>query len=200
MARSSVPSVESQRPSGRLTFLSPPETDEASPSPSDLPSDLPDTSPLERSRSESDELLDESSEPASDDLTSSRGSSGSSITSKAALRRAARKGVLLAGAGAHELLARDEAAKAVELYLADKDDSEAVGDPLANIVHRHGGLGEAGNPDFADAIAALFGLATYVFKQISRARLAAQLRAERAAAADVVVQADADVPQTPYGS
>lgn len=199
MARSSVPSVESQRPSGRLAFLSPPETDESSPSPSDLPSDLYEpTSPLEHSRSESDELLDESSEPASDDLTSSRGSSGSSITSKAALRRAARKGVIMAGDGAHLYLARDEAAKAVDLYRADDDDAKSVGDPLANIAHRHGGLGDSANTDFADAIAALFGLAAYAFKQISRARIAAQLRAQHAAAEQATIQVDPDVPSTPY--
>jgi len=203
--RPSVPTVESQRPSGRLMFLDPTNSDETTPSPSDLPSDLTDPLPPlspqgpDDSRSDSDELLDESDETTSDDLTSSRGSSGrGGITSRAALRRAGRKAVLFAGAAAHTYLARDEASKQVELYVADADDAESIGDPLANIAHRHGGIGGAGNPDFADALAALFGLAGYAMKQFARARYAAELRAEYVAASSVPV--DADVPSTPFGS
>jgi hypothetical protein len=100
--------------------------------------------------------------------------------------------VLGAGEFAHQVLARDEPAQAVELYRTDDDDAEAIGDPLANIANRHGGLGAAGNPDLGDAIAALIGLALYATKQFARWNAARALR--QAAHVQQQPADDAEVP------
>jgi hypothetical protein len=187
MPRATVPTVDSLRPRGALTFLQPdPSPSESlSESPSD-PTSLP--YPPDVSPSLSDEPSDEPSDPSEGVRTSSRTSSGSAL-SKRTLRDACRKGVLMAGALAHTVLARDEVAQAHGVYLADDDDAEAIGDPLASIAQRRGGLGAAGNPDIADAIAALIGLALYGTKQLARF---AEARAYRHAVASGTAAAGAD--------
>ena len=157
------------RPRGGMTFAQPEPTaptdplEDASPSPSGEPrTELPD--------------------PSEPGPTSSPGSSASpSVGSKRVLRDAVRSGVMMAGGVAHQLLARDQAAIDVELYLVDAEDAEAIGDPLANIANRRGGIGIAGNPDLADAIACLIGLALYAAKQIARLAAAREYRRSVAA-------------------
>lgn len=140
---------------GPLTF--------ATPSPSPDPSDLPE-------HWLSDDVSDEAPPaPSAASPTSSRGSSGNAL-SKAALRETVRSAVLMAGAIANQFLARQDDEREAGLYLADETDAEGIGDPLANIAHRHGGLGQAGNPDVVDAIAALIAAGSYVYKQIALAR------------------------------
>ena len=186
--RSSVPPVDGlTRPSGGLTFLQPTTPEPASPSDAPSPSDLPSepsspSDPLDDSRSASAPLHDEPGDPSEDEPRSSTGSStkAPSAASKRVLRDAIRESVLMAGAVAHDFLARDQAAQEAGLYLADEDDAESIGDPLANMANRRGGIGAAGNPDVADAISALIGLAFYATKQFKRARAARELR--RAAA------------------
>lgn len=178
-SRSAVPPVESLRPSGSLTFLAP--SDDPTTSPSDPLSEP--TSPSDPWADGSPSLSDESSdEPSAESGTSRRSSTGSSgsALSKRTLRDAARAAVLGAGGIAHEFLAQQEAQQQVGLYLADEQDAEAIGDPLASIAHRHGGIGGAANPDLGDAIAAIVGLAVYVSKQLGRAREARRLRAQAA--------------------
>ncbi|OJV58104.1 MAG: hypothetical protein BGO38_07845 [Cellulomonas sp. 73-145] len=173
------------RPSGGrgLTFLQPDDQEPELASPSDLPSPWADQETtssgdqLGASPSEPGWPSDEPGEPSDGPRTSSRGSSASAL-SKRTLREAIRNGVLMAGSIAHQVLAREDAAAQVGLYLADEDDAQAIGDPVTNIVHRHGGLGAAGNPDVADAIAAMIGLALYAAKQAARFAAAHQLRAQ----------------------
>lgn len=195
MARATVPALDAEqpsppddlippRPSGPLTF-DPNLSDDPTPSPSDLPAD--------DSPSPNDEPSDAYDEPSDAPPTSSTGSSAGSALSKRALRDAAREAVLAAGGIAHQVLARDELQADAGLWLADTDDAEAIGDPVANVVHRHGGLGAAGNPDLADAIAALIGLALYASKQIARWH---QIRAARQnAAAHVAAAGQTDLPE-----
>lgn len=198
--RSSVPPVDSlssPRPSGGLLFQQPEPVTSDLPSPSDppSPSDLPDASP-----SGSEPLHDELDDPSGDDPTSSRGSSTSrpAALSKRTLREAVRRGVLMAGTVAHSVLARQPAEQAVGLYLADDDDAKAIGDPLADIAHRRGGIGAAGNPDVADAIAALIGLALYGAKQFARFAEARAYQHDAAArgAEDEPAPADGGQPAT----
>lgn len=205
--RSSVPPVDSLRPSGGLTFLQP-ETPSDPPSPSDLPGEETTSTPsqsglLDGSPSASEQPHDEPAGPSEDDPTSSPASSGSkaSALSKRALRDAVRKGVLMAGTVANEILARDEAAQHVGLYLADEDDAQAIGDPLASIANRRGGLGAAGNPDVGDAIAALVGLALYGWKQFARSRAAREMRAAAAQTAGLATpEAAAGLDDDPAGA
>lgn len=194
MARPSVPPVESLRPSGPLTFLQPGEP-ESTPSPSDLPSteQLADPSPSNPLPSEPD---DASAAPAGP--TSSRGSSGSVAVGKRTIQRQSRKAVKMAGVGAHRMLARDEAARQVGMYLTDEEDDEGIGDPLGSIVHRHGWLGDAANPDVVDGINAVIALGAYAWKQIQRGWAARQLRAQqRAAEAAGTEQSDDERPTAP---
>lgn len=182
--RTSVPSVESQRPRGSLTFLQPEPEPDVSPSDppaslsdettwSDLPSSRP---PLDDSPSLSAEPSDELDEPSDDAPTSSRGSSTSSALSKRVLRDAIREGVAGASVLANEHLTRDELEHDLGLYLADEGDVQAIADPLASIANRRGGLGGASNPDVGDAIAAAIGLAIYATKQLKRWRAARAMR------------------------
>ena len=129
-------------------------------------------------------------DPIEDDRSSSPGSSTRAPAGSAkVLREAVRSGVGMAGGFAHQLLARDQAAVDVGLYLVDADDAEAIGDPLAAIAQRRGGIGVAGNPDLADAIACLIGLALYATKQFVRWADAKQRR-------QILAQGGVPTPQT----
>lgn len=143
------PSNPDPTTTGPLMFAEP------TPSPSDLPDDWP-----------SDDVSDElPPAPAPADPTSSRASSGSAL-SKTALRDVIRAAVIAAGAAANEFLTRDELERQNGLYATDERDAEAIGDPLANIANRRGGLGAAGNPDVVDAIEAIIGAGLYLTRQI----------------------------------
>lgn len=98
--------------------------------------------------------------------------------SSAALRRVCRRGVIIAGGMAHQALARTQGQRAVALYEADQEDAKNIGDPLAGIAGRRGGIGgKAANPDVEDAVSALLGVANYVTKQVVRAGIAAKIDA-----------------------
>lgn len=165
-----------RRPLGGLTFLQP-EEDVLEALATTPPSQWADDASPSPDAETSDELP---GDPSDEHRTSSRASSGSAL-SKKAVKDAARQAVLMAGGVAHQLGARDELAQQAGLYLTDEDDAQAIGDPLANMANRRGGLGAAGNPDLADAIAALIGLALYVVKQLARWNAVKAARRNRAA-------------------
>jgi hypothetical protein len=173
------------RPRGGLTFRAPEEEEETTwttldqlagegTSPSDPLADSPSDSEWTSAEDE-DESSDESGP------TSSRGSSADSVRpmSARAQRAAARQAVKIAGAMAHQYLAHDEAAKAVGLYLVDDETAAQIGDPLARIAARHAGpTGAIANPDVADGIAALLGVAKFVSITVERSSAAAAQRAQ----------------------
>ncbi|OJV76559.1 MAG: hypothetical protein BGO37_10950 [Cellulomonas sp. 73-92] len=180
-----MPTVESLRPSGPLTFLQPGDADPTSPT--SLPTEpafQPDPS------SSSSQPYDVESAPEFAAPPSSTGSSASAPT-KRVIQENARKAVFMAGEGAHQLLSKDEFDEQVDLYRADADDAKSIGDPFGAIVHRHGLLGAAANPDVMDGINALVGLAVYGWKQFERVREARRLRKlQRAAEQAGTEQAD----------
>lgn len=94
-------------------------------------------------------------------------------------KRLARNGVLLVGSRAHEWFARTEGQIRAGLYLADEEDAENIGDPLANIAARRTGI-SSDNPDVNDAIAGLIGFGNYLVKQFVRATVAARVDREAA--------------------
>jgi hypothetical protein len=208
-SRTSVPPVDelttpspSPSVSGPLMFQAPEWEPEPATSTSEpaSPSDLP---PLPESWPSSD--VDEASASDRDDApsapSSSPASSGSrtSFTQKAT-QEGARKAVEMAGGVAHQLLARDDAAKAAGVYLTDADDQAGIGNPVGSIVHRHGFLGDVGNPDVVDGINALIALGVYAWKQVGRLREAARMRRELHAAestAESAAAATGDVPTWP---
>lgn len=151
--------------------LSPPQSPQESPAGASRPGSSPGAS---------DAPHDESTDPSGAARTSSKGSSASPL-SKAALREAVQHGVLMAGTVAHETLtSHDPIAQESTLWLADHNDAKAIGDPLADIAARRGGVaGSLGNPDLVDGLKALIGVAVYVSKQLQvRAALKAQRRAQ----------------------
>jgi hypothetical protein len=166
-----IPSPLPPQPRSRLSvplFFSgsqPEETDPASllTDPSPFPSgDVSDSD--DESLSDPDESLSE---------TSSSGSSGDGggplkPLGKAALRATTRKGVLIATSAVHRIAARHELERAAGLYVADEQDQELIGDPVANLLHRRGGLvGNKMSEDANDAVSALMGLANYIGKQVA---------------------------------
>jgi hypothetical protein len=99
---------------------------------------------------------------------------------KAALRATTRKGVLIATSAVHRIAARQELEKAAGLYIADEQDQELIGDPVANLLHRRGGIvGNKMSEDANDALSALMGLANYVSKQIVLTAEIGRLQAAR---------------------
>lgn len=172
-----------RRPSGGLTFSSP-STDEwgelTGEEITELTTGEPSSSPLGGSPSGSDASSDEPDEELDSDPTSSRSSSGGDSVrplSAKAQRLAARQAVKIAGSVAHQYLARDAAAQAVGLYLVDDETAEQIGDPLARIAARHAGpAGAVANPDVADGIAAMLGVAKFVSVTIEKSSQAAAHR------------------------
>ncbi|MDO8107160.1 hypothetical protein Q6348_08115 [Isoptericola sp. b441] len=153
------------RPLGGITFAEP--TQDPTPTPDPVGEDWP---------SPDDEPADETDAPSAARRTSSAASSDSPF-SKAAIRDAARALVVSLGELAHDAMARDRAAQAVELWRTDDEDAENIGDPLGSVANRHmGDMGAANNPDVGDLIAAGVGIAVYLFKQMGKARSARELR------------------------
>ncbi len=180
-----------RRPSGGLTFRAPqdsptswptdsqPATGEGSPDPLDQLGGSPSASGARLDESAADHDSDPTSSPAS----SADPASVRPLTQKAQ-QAAARQAVKIAGSMAHQYLARDEAAQAVGLFLVDDESAEQIGDPLARIMARHAPVdGALANPDVADGIAAMLGVANFVRKQIEASSHAAAMRVEGAAAA-----------------
>jgi hypothetical protein len=111
--------------------------------------------------------LDESPEETSSPDSSGDGGGPLKPLGKAALRATTRKGVLIATSAVHRIAARQELERAAGLYIADEQDQELIGDPVANLLHRRGGIvGGKMSEDANDALSALMGLANYVSKQI----------------------------------
>jgi hypothetical protein len=130
----------------------------------------------DESLSDLDESLSETSSQASS------GDAGGPLKplGKAALRATTRKGVLIATSMAHRVAARTELEKAAGLYIADEQDQELIADPIANILHRRGGVATKLSPDANDALAGLMGFANYFAKQVA---LIGEIRAAEAPAA-----------------
>ncbi|MCL1872174.1 MAG: hypothetical protein FWF90_17430 [Promicromonosporaceae bacterium] len=178
-------------PSGAWTY---PEETSPSLSPSDLPSPplSDETTTSTASSWDGVDPVDVSDQaPAFDDPTSSRASSGKAGFTKKHTQEGARNAVKMVGVGAHQFLARDEFEQAVGLYLTDETDDKAIGDPVGSIVHRHGWLGQAANPDVVDGVNALIGVGVYVWKQVQRAWAARAARAAAAATAQAAESAAA---------
>jgi hypothetical protein len=113
--------------------------------------------------SDPDESLSETSSPDS----SGDGGGPLKPLGKAALRATTRKGVLIATSMAHRVAARTELERRAGLYLADEQDQELIADPIANILHRRGGVATKLSPDANDALSGLMGFANYVAKQVA---------------------------------
>lgn len=107
--------------------------------------------------------------------TSSKGSTrvGNPLVGQA-LTETFRNGVIIASHQAHTLLVRTQGQLETGLYLADEDDAANIADPLARITARREGLGEV-NPDTADMLSALMGLAGYATKQINKNAVAKKI-------------------------
>lgn len=191
MTTSQMPDVDpagppgiSRKPSprsslGPLTFRQPAEDETPS---SHTPSPpAGEGSPLGHSPSDSDEQLGAWNDPSDSGPTSSPASSadvedqdddtGSRFAplGKAALRVTTRKAILIGTQTANRLVTRAESLERLNgLYVADNEDAENIGDPLASIIHRHGGIaGGKVHPDAADAMQALMGLIGYGAKQVA---------------------------------
>lgn len=172
-------------PLGSLLFRQPAPSDlipSPTPSPDTTAGESSSPDPAAGSPSGSDELnelfdLDLDSDPTSSPESSGRRSAAAaSPLGKKAAQDTARKAVIIGSAMAHTALAKTEAQKAVGLYLADEDDASAIGDPLASIAGRRAGAaGAAANPDVADAISAMLGMAGFISKQIVKGQQARQL-------------------------
>jgi hypothetical protein len=162
------PSTQPRLPTGALTFRQPTPNPETDPRPSS-------DDQLGASPSPSDAMPDEPGEPSTSPRTSSKASSGRTTT-KEILRKAARALVEVVGGYANDCLARDAAAQQVQMYVADEEDQEAIGDPLAELAHRHGRMGDFASPDVADAIDAMIGLTIYAVKLLAKRKRAKELR------------------------
>lgn len=95
-------------------------------------------------------------------------------------KQLARNAVLLGSVRVHQVLARTEGQIRAGLYLAEDEDAENIGDPLANIAARRTGI-SSDNPDVNDGIAAAIGFANYIVKQFTRAMVAKRFDADAAA-------------------
>jgi hypothetical protein len=164
-----------RRPTGGLTFSSTPSPDPLDELMGEGTPDLDDQLAGSPSEDESRDLFDESDES---NPRSSKGSSATKALSAKAQQAAARQAVKIAGAMTHQYLARDESARAVGLYLVDDETAAQIGDPLARIAARHAGpAGAIANPDVADGIAAMLGVAKFLSITIEKSSQAAQHRA-----------------------
>jgi hypothetical protein len=104
------------------------------------------------------------------------------LLSKKQMRDTARGAVKIGTGMAHTVAANTEAKKAVGLYLADDEDAENIGDPLADIMYRRGDVvGGKLSPDANSALQALMGLAHYFTKQIGKIGVVRQIEAGQAA-------------------
>lgn len=163
------------RPTGSLTFRQPATDLQEPPSPPDPADDSP--SDVEPSES----WPEKSDAPQTSSPTSS-GSGEPPQKIKDLIVEGGRALVLMAGAAAHQSLARSETARAVEMWATDDDDAEAIGDPLAGMANRRlGAIANASSPDAEDLIGAVVGIVTYGIKQYRKWMAGREMR--RAAAA-----------------
>jgi hypothetical protein len=176
--QSSLPKQRSPRP---LFYASPPE--DSSPPPA------PETGEDGAAASSTgDPWSQEQDDEWSDvDPTSSPASSPekpAALLSKAQMRATARTAVKVGTGMAHTVAAKTEAQQAVGLYLADDEDAAAIGDPLADVMHRRGDLvGGKLSPDANDFLRSMLGVAGYLAKQVQKIGLVRQIEAGQPAAA-----------------
>lgn len=180
-----IPSLPRQNRGPRSLFFSgsqpeePPIPSTTTPGPA-APQLEPDVS-ASGSESPSDGADESREETSSPDSSADRGGPLKPL-GKAALKATTAKAVLIGSAMAHRVAARTEGQRVVGLYLADEADAENIGEPIAEIMHRHGGVaGKAMNPDTNDALQAIMGLANYVSKQVIKAQQATEVDGHLAA-------------------
>lgn len=127
------------------------------------------------------EFLDES-EP--DSWTGSpAGERPAQLLSKAQMRATARTAVQIGTGMAHTVAAKTPAQQQVGLYLADKEDCAAIGEPLADIAYRRGDVvGGKLSPDANDLLRSMMGVAGYFAKQVAKIGEVRRLEAGAAAA------------------
>jgi len=179
------------RPRVPLLGFRQPEPEEETPAPAPATPPLSGTIPSPASSPES--TSDHEHEPASehDEMPDEQSespagtrSTGSSRATKGpvgqGLQDLARNGIIIATEQVHTYVgSRTAGQRAVELYRADADDAERIGDPLARIAARRDGVGEM-SPDTEDLLAAMMGLAGYAAKQIQRKAIADKIDAREA--------------------
>jgi hypothetical protein len=176
------PPSSSRRSVPLLGFRQPAEPEPTIPSPASSP----------EAEEQLDELaseLDWSDDEPTDESAAGTGSPGSGTRVANplvgnALRDTFRNGVIIASHQAHSYLTRTAGQIEAGLYLADEDDAANIGDPLARITARREGLGQV-NPDTADLLAAMMGLAGYASKQIQKTAVSKKIDARYAGAEDV---------------
>lgn len=166
--------IPPQGPSGRSLFFSgsqpEPETGEDSLplGPSLPPSDAGSDSASEWPSDATDPDEEETEGTSSPISASGDGGGPLKPLTKAALKVTTRKGVLIATSLAHRLAAKTELERAAGLYIADEQDQEMIGDPVANLLHRRGGIaGGKMSEDANDALSGLMGVANYIAKQVA---------------------------------
>lgn len=171
-----------RQPLGGLTFRGPEETwteEETTAGEEESPND-----PLAGSPSAPEWSSDESAEDDDSGRSSSSTSSGEAppALSKKMQRLAARQAVLVASGMVHRVAVRSEEQARAGMYLADEEDAERIADPLARIAGRRvGSSGAMANPDVADLMASMMGVAGYVSKQIAIAKAISDQRLTEAA-------------------
>lgn len=168
---------------GSLLFQQPAQDEDLIPSPSSSPETTSPHDPAASSPSASGSLSEPSAGLSDDDPTSSPESSGrpagllagpKDIVGKQALQRTFRQGVKTTGQVGHKFLARTEGQRLARVYLADEEDAAGIGNPLANIAHRRGGVVGEMSEDANDALAAIMALGGYVAKQMAALQEASQ--------------------------
>src|SRR5437868_9387884 len=130
---------------------------------------------------------DEFADPSSDDgprtsTASPAGDSPAQLLSKKQMRQTAETAVKIGTGMAHTVAAKSDAQRQVGLYLADQDDAEAIGHPLADIMYRRGDIvGGKLSPDAYDFLRSLMGVFGYFTKQVQKIGVVRQLEAGAAA-------------------
>lgn len=181
------PSPNGSRPSlgglGSLLFRQPEE--ETPPAETTQPEES--AGPPASSPSVSEWPPGDESDPSDGDPTSSPESSAEgpvgrlALAGKRQLQKTFRAGVKTTGGVAHRFASRSEGQRMVGMYLADDEDAAGIGDPLASIAHRRGGVVGKMSEDTNDALQALMALGGYVAKQMVLMQQAAQVDQQLAA-------------------
>jgi len=97
-----------------------------------------------------------------------------------ALGELARGLVLTASMYLHSVLARTDAEKAGQVWIADDEDQAQIGDPLAGVVQRKGVAAGVVNRDMAAVIEAGIGVAAYAVKNVKKMLAARRLAKQQA--------------------
>jgi len=198
-----TPVVEGPRPQrGRSRSSVPPVTSLFQGGTTPTPDQDSASGPLSGSGSPLGDLREPSEGPlgpvSSDPSTRSKAREPKSqLVSRRKLRLAARKGLQGASQAANDNLAKDQLEVDAALYVMSEEQAKMIGDPVADIAARRmSAAGVGGNPDVADGLMAIVGLAVYFADQwalrgaIKRARRHLQETGQL-----VVDQAGQEVPQ-----